>query len=96
MQTVRIYSLCGGVVQSLSYAKFATPWIAAHQASLCFTISQSLLNLMSTVSRCHPIISSCVTPFSPALNLSQNQVAKVLKLQLRHESFQCIFRVDFL
>ena len=26
---------------------FATPWTAAHQASLSFTISQSLLNLMS-------------------------------------------------
>ena len=26
---------------------FATPWTAAHQASLSFTISQSLLKLMS-------------------------------------------------
>ena len=47
MQTVRIYSLCGGGVQSLSYANFATPRIAAHQASLCFTVSQSSLKLMS-------------------------------------------------
>ena len=29
---------------------FATPWTAAHQASLSFTISQSLLKLMSIVS----------------------------------------------
>ena len=29
---------------------FATPWTAAHQASLSFTISQSLLKLMSTES----------------------------------------------
>ena len=50
MQTVRIYSLCGGGVQSLSYANFATPRIAAHQASLCFTVSQSSLKLMSIVS----------------------------------------------
>ena len=36
------------VVQSLSRAQlFATPWTAACQPSLCFTISQSLLNLMS-------------------------------------------------
>ena len=35
-------------VQLLSYVRiFATPWIAAHQASLSFTISLSLLKLMS-------------------------------------------------
>ena len=35
-------------VQSLSRAQlFATPWIAAHQASLSITNSQSLLKLMS-------------------------------------------------
>ena len=36
------------MVQSLSRVRlFATPWMAAHQASLSFTISQSLLKLMS-------------------------------------------------
>ena len=36
------------VVQSLSCVRlFATPWTAAHQASLSFTISRSLLKLMS-------------------------------------------------
>ena len=36
------------VVQSLSCVRlFATPWTAAHQASLSFTISQNLLKLMS-------------------------------------------------
>ena len=36
------------VVQSLYHVQlFATPWTAAHQASLSFTISQSLLKLMS-------------------------------------------------
>ena len=36
------------VVQSLSHARlFATSWTAAHQASLFFSISQSLLKLMS-------------------------------------------------
>ena len=35
-------------VQSLSCVRlFATPWTAAHQASLSFTISQSLLKLIS-------------------------------------------------
>ena len=39
------------VVQLLSRVQlFATPWTAAHQASLSFTISQSLLKLMSVES----------------------------------------------
>ena len=53
---------------------------------------------------CHPTISSSVVPFS---NRSQNQglfqwvsslyqVAKVLGFQLQHQSFQWIFRTDFL
>ena len=36
------------VVQSLSHVwLFATPWTAAHQVSLSFTVSQNLLKLMS-------------------------------------------------
>ena len=39
------------VVQSLSCVwLFATPWTAAHQASLSFMVSQSLLKLLSIVS----------------------------------------------
>ena len=39
------------VVQLLSHVRpFVTPWTAARQASLSFTISQSLLKLMSTES----------------------------------------------
>ena len=39
---------CVVAVQSLSHVwLFAIPWTAAHQASLSFTISQSLLRLMS-------------------------------------------------
>ena len=41
-------SLKDVVVQSLSHVRFfVTPWIAAHQASLFFIISQSLCKLMS-------------------------------------------------
>ena len=43
---------------------FATPWIAARQASLSITNSQSSLRLMSTSQWCHPAISSSVVPFS--------------------------------
>ena len=53
------------VVQSLSRIQlFVTPWTAAHQASLSFTISQSLLRFMSFESvmpsnyliLCHPFL----------------------------------------
>ena len=52
-------------VQSLSRVRlFATPWIAAHQASLSITNSWSSLRLMSIQSVIHPAISSSVVPFS--------------------------------
>ena len=63
------------LVQSLSCVQiFATPWTAAHQASLSFTNSQSLLKLMSTElvmlsSPSHPLPPS----FPFAINLSQHQ-----------------------
>ena len=42
------FSFSGAVVQSLSHVQlFVTLWNVAHQASLSFTISQSLLKLMS-------------------------------------------------
>ena len=63
------------VVQSLSCVwLFVTPWTAAHQASLSFTISQSLLKLKSylvddSIEPSYPLSS----PSPPALNLSQHQ-----------------------
>ena len=54
------------VVQLLNRVKtfHVTPWTAACQASLCSTISQSFLKLMSIESWYHPTISSSVTLFS--------------------------------
>ena len=77
-----------------------TPWIAAHQASLSITNSQSSLKFMSIESvmpSSHLIL--CRSPSPPAFNLSQrqgffkwvsslHQVAKVLEFQLQHQSFQ--------
>ena len=95
-------------VQSLSCVwLFVTPWTAAHQSSLSITTSQSLLKLMSITSvraSNHLILSS---PSPPAWNLSLHQgffqwvsslhlVAKVLEFQHQHQSFQWIFRTDFL
>ena len=52
-------------VQSLGHVwLFVTPRTAAHQASLLFTISQSLLKLKSIESMMPPTISSSVVPFS--------------------------------
>ena len=61
---------------------FATPWTVAHQASLSFTISQTLLKLMSTESvmlfrhliPCHPLlhlpsIFPSIRVFSNALHI---------------------------
>ena len=96
------------VVLSLSHVwLFATPWTAACQSSLSFTVSLSFLRLMSIESVMPSDSHPLSLPSPPALNLSQHQglfqwvgsshqVAKVLELQLQHQSFQWIFRVNFL
>jgi len=64
-------------------------------------------NSCSSSQWCHPTISSSVVPSPPAFSLSQNQglfqwvsslhqVVKVLEFQIQHQSFQRIFRTDFL
>ena len=95
------------VIQLLSCVRLhATSCTAAHQASLFFTRSWSLLRLhwvSDATQPSHPLS----TPSPSTLNLSQHrclfqwvgpshQVTKVLKLQLQHQSFQWIFRTDFL
>ena len=53
------------VVQLLSRVwLFATPWTAAHQTFLSFTISGACSNSCPLSPWCHPTISSSVTPFS--------------------------------
>ena len=52
------------VFQLLSCASlFATPWTAAHQASLSFTVSRVGSNSWPLSQWCHPTISSSVAPF---------------------------------
>ena len=55
------------VVQSLSCVWLMTPWTAACQASLSFTVSQSLLKLMSIQSVMPSDHRSSVVPFSSYL-----------------------------
>ena len=98
-------------VQSLSHIQlFATPWIAACQASLSITNSWSLPKLMSvesvmpsSLTHSHPLSS----PSPPTPNPSQHQdlfqwvntsheVAKVLEFQLQHQSFQWTPKIHLL
>ena len=84
------------------------PRTAACQASLSLTVSLSLSKIMSIelVMLCNHRILCC--PLSSfAFSLSQHQgvfqwvdslhqVAEVLELQLQHQCFRWVFRVDFL
>ena len=96
------------VIQSLSHVRlFVTPWTVACQASLSFTVFQSLLKLVSIESMmpsnhlilCHPLL--LLPSIFPSIRVfsnestSSHQVAKVLEFQLQHRSFQWIFRIDF-
>ena len=95
------------VIQSLRHVQpFATPWTAARQAFLSFTISQRLLTYVHWVSDAIQPFSSSAAPFSSCLQSfpasvafqwvgSSYQVAKVLEFQLQHQSFQWIFKVWF-
>jgi len=87
-------------VQLLSRVRpFAVPWTTARQASLSITNSRSLLKLMSIESvtpsnhliLCRPLL--LLPSIFPSIRffsrvISSNQVAKILELQLQHQSFQ--------
>ena len=53
-----------GVLSGSVVSNSATPWIAAHQASLSFIISQSLLKLVSIESEMLLTVSSSTSPLS--------------------------------
>ena len=97
------------IVQSLSHIRlFVTPGTTACQASLSLTISWSLLKLLSM----EPVMSSnhfilcysllllpSIFPSSRVFSnefSSFHQVAKVLDLQLQHQPFRWMFRIEFL
>ena len=92
---------CSAVSNSLQ------PYGLQHTRPPCPSLSPGACSNSCPLSRsCHPTISSSVIPLSclqsfPVSDLfqwvgSSHQVAKVLELQLQHQSFQWIFRVDFL
>ena len=82
------------------------PWTAAHQASLSFHLLEVVQThvhwIGDAIQPSHPLLSpfsSCLqsSPVSGSFPVSWLfESAKVLELQLQHQSFQWIFRVDFL
>ena len=110
---VNVAFICTVFVQSLSSVRlFETSWTAACQAFLSFTISWNLLKLMSIELVMPANHLTSVAPFSSCHQSfshqglfqrvsSSSQVAKVLELQLQHQSFQRIFglvslRIDWI
>ena len=96
-------------VHLLSHVRFfATPWTAAHQASLSITNSWSLPKLMSielVISSSHLILCRPLLLLPPIPSQHQglfqwvnssHEVAKVLEFQLQHQSFQWTPRTNIL
>ena len=89
-------------------SNFLQPHEFQHARLPCSSPTPRVCSNSCPLSRwCHPTVSSSVVPFSshlqsfPAsgsfpINQFFASVAKVLELQLQHQSFQWIFRTDFL
>ena len=77
---------------------FVTPWTAAHQASLSFTISQSLLRLMSLklvmssnhLILCHPLL--LLPSLLPSIRVFSNELALCIKYKIK--VFICVNNSD--
>ena len=104
-----IYSWYFVVVQSLSCVQlFVIPWTEAHQASQSFTISWSLLKLVSIESvmhsnhliLCHLPFCSCLLSFPAWGSFPVSWLfasgSLMQSIQFQHQSLQWILRVDFL
>ena len=90
---------------TIVHGVFVTPWTAARQTSLSFTISQSLLKRMSIellmlsnhlILYCPLLLLPSIFPSIRVISKvsSSHQVVTVLELQLQHQSFQRMFRVE--
>ena len=95
-------------VQSLIQVQPLWPHGLQHAWPPCPSPTPGVYSNSCPLSRwCHPTISSSAVPSPPTFSLSQHQglfqwlssshqVAKVLEFKLQHQSFQWIFRTDFL
>jgi len=84
------------VVQWLGHVQvFETPWTAAHQASLSFSLPEFaqiyVLWINDVIWPFHALLS----PFACSLSQHQGLFQWVGSLQLQNQSIQWIFRVDF-
>ena len=97
------------VVQLLSHVwLFAAPWTTAHQAG--FPVFHHLpefaqthvYRVGDTIQPCHPVVSfsSWLQSFPTSRSFPMSWLfplgGQILELQLQHQSFQSIFKVDFL
>ena len=97
---VLLFCYCCSVIQSCP--SFCDPMDCSKPGfSVLHQLQEACSNSCPLSWWCHPNISSSVVPFSPAFNLfqhqnifqwvgSSHQVAKVLELQLQHQSFHWI------
>ena len=94
-------------VQLLSHVQlFATPWTAAHQASLCPSPTPGVYpNSCPLSCWCHPTISCSVVPFSSHLQsfpasgsfqMCQLFTSGGQSIRVQHQSFQWTPRNEFL
>ena len=91
-------------VQSQLCPTFASPWTVACQPSLSITNSWSLFKLMSIESSnhlilCHPLL--LLPSIFPSIRIFSNESILHIRcpkywFQLQHQSFQWIFRTNFL
>ena len=92
------------VLQSLSHVLlFVTPWTPGFPVFhyLPESAPTHVHWVSDTIHPSHPLLSPSAFRLSQHQGLFQwvgslHQVAKVLELQLQHQSFQWVFRVDFL
>ena len=99
---------CISSVQSHSRVKLCRPHGLQHTRPPCPSPTPGACSNSCPSSQwCHPTILSSVIPFSSCTQSlqhhglfqwvnSSHEVAKVLEFQLKHQSFQWIFRTDFL
>ena len=105
LHTSLLFTFCWWVLSHICYYSVTHPCPTLCNPMDCSTPkhTQTHVHWVSDAIQPSLLLSS---PFAPAFNLSQHQglfqwvgslhqVAKVLKLQLQHQSFQWIFRVDF-
>ena len=86
---LKVLTYYGTVVfQSLSHVwHFATPWTAALQASLSFTLSQSLLKLRSMVMTSNHLIFYCSLLLLPSIFSSIRVFSSESALYLRWQNY---------